>query len=171
MLSLDRPFHAPGPLEGQHALHQEPQASDAPENTHWYIVENGQCSVCLMGFSPHEATAFEIDAAEYGTIFYPFGQGQDAEEEARDQLDLGCDEYRVYYPKVADCHSRETPVSTEEMWRQYRERGPEDVEPEANPEPSTDCYSLETPISTEEMWRQYEREANLAETCELFKNL
>ena len=59
----------------------------------------------------------------------------------------------------------------EEMWRQYRERGPEDVEPEANPEPSTDCYSLETPISTEEMWRQYEREANLAETCELFKNL
>ena len=59
----------------------------------------------------------------------------------------------------------------EEMWRQYRERGPEDVEPEANPELSTDCYSLETPISTEEMWRQYEREANLAETCELFKNL
>ena len=77
----------------------------------------------------------------------------------------------MYYPKVADCHSRETPVSTEEMWRQYRERGLEDVEPEANLEPITDCYSLETPISTEEMWRQYEREANLAETCELFKNL
>ena len=141
------PRREPGPLEGhQHTLHQEPQVSysrNEPENTLiWYIVENGQFSMCLMGFPPDQAAGFETDATESSTRFYPFGQGQDAEQKARGELEHWSDEYEVYYPKASS------------------------AEPEANSESSTDCHSFESAWEVDEETRralQYEHEANLAE--------
>ena len=118
-------------------------ATTSPRNTRiWYIVENGQFSMCLMGFPPDQAAGFETDATESSTRFYPFGQGQDAEQKARGELEHWSDEYEVYYPKASS------------------------AEPEANSESSTDCHSFESAWEVDEETRralQYEHEANLAE--------
>ena len=99
--------HEPGPLgsqESQHGL-QEPQElsgskhdPNEPENIFWYTVENGENSVCLMGFNSKDADAFENDAAEDGTAFTLIGQGQHAEQQARSELDEYFHEYSVYPP-------------------------------------------------------------------------
>ena len=99
--------HEPGPLgsqESQHGL-QEPQElsgskhdPNEPENIFWYTVENGENSVCLMGFNSKDADAFENDAAEDGTTFTLIGQGQHAEQQARSELDEYFHEYSVYAP-------------------------------------------------------------------------
>ena len=66
--------HEPGPLGSQERQHepQEPQEPqelsgskhdpNEPENIFWYTVENGEYSVCLMGFNSKDADAFENDA-------------------------------------------------------------------------------------------------------------
>ena len=126
-------------------------------STLWYIVEDGESSVCLMGFLPREASIFERDATEYGSTFSLIGQGQSAEEEARDQLDPWVEHYEVYYPKSNEHEANNTSLETgphstseyptcpwtdgemERMWSQC------DDEPEAN------NTSLETgPRSTSE---------------------
>ena len=76
------PRREPGPLEGhQHTLHQEPQVSysnNEPENTRiWYIVENGQFSMCLMGFPPDQAAGFETDATDLGLALAFCGGGSE----------------------------------------------------------------------------------------------
>ena len=102
--------HEPGPLgsqESQHGLQepQEPQElsgskhdPNEPENIFWYTVENGEYSVCLMGFNKKDADAFENDASEDGTTFTLIGQGQHAEQQARSELDEYFHEYSVYPP-------------------------------------------------------------------------
>ena len=55
--------HEPGPLgfqESQHELKKPQELSgsknnDPNESISWYIVEDGQYSVCLMGFNPIDA--------------------------------------------------------------------------------------------------------------------
>ena len=44
--------------------------NDPNESISWYIVEDGQYSVCLKGFNPIDADDFENDAAEEGTSFW-----------------------------------------------------------------------------------------------------
>ena len=90
--------------ESQHELQepQEPSGSkhdpNEPENIFWYIVQDGQYSMCLMGFNSTDADAFENDTAEYGTTFTLIGQGQHAEQQARSELDEYFHEYSVHAP-------------------------------------------------------------------------
>ena len=99
--------HEPGPLGSQESQHelQEPQElsgskhdPNEPENIFWYTVENGEYSVCLMGFNSKDADAFENDATEDGTAFTLIGQGQHAEQQARSELDEYFHEYSVHAP-------------------------------------------------------------------------
>ena len=102
--------HEPGPLGSQESQHelQEPQEKSGskhdpnePENIFWYIVQDGQYSMCLMGFNSTDADAFENDTAEYGTTFTLIGQGQHAEQQARSELDEYFHEYSVHAPTLS----------------------------------------------------------------------
>ena len=98
--------HEPGPLGSQESQHelQEPQElsgsknNDPNESISWYIVEDGQYSVCLMGFNPIDADDFENDAAEEGTSFWLIGQGPRAEQQARSEMEDYNPEYIVHAP-------------------------------------------------------------------------
>lgn len=67
------------------------------EDTSWYIVGDDPESTHLQGVPSHEVTEFEASVIGWGIGYTLIGQGQGAEQEARNQLDRWIGDYKVSY--------------------------------------------------------------------------
>ena len=66
-------------------------------DTRWYIVGDDPESTHLQGVPAHEVAEFEDGVMGWGISYTLIGQGQGAEQEARDQLDEWIGDYKVCY--------------------------------------------------------------------------
>ena len=66
-------------------------------DTRWYIVGDDPGSTHLQGVPAHEVAEFEDGMVGWGFSYTLIGQGQGAEQEARDQLDEWIGDYKVCY--------------------------------------------------------------------------